>query len=152
MTSHWILVGDASGARIFSIAGRNKPLQLVKEFSNADGRKLTQDLVSDEPGRMSKGGTPGMKSAMDPRTTAHEAAAQTFAKQLADYLKHHSSNSDFASLSLVAPAHFRGLLRSVLSRETDALIRSSLTKDLVHTPANQLMEHIESLLVPGLFQ
>ena len=148
---HWILIADASAARIFSLAGRDRPLQLVKEFSNADGRALTQDLVSDEPGRLSKGGTPGTKSAMDPRTTAHEAAAQTFVRQLAEFLTQHSSNSDFASLSLVAPSHFLGLLRSALSKETDHLIRSSLAKDLVHVPAKDLMPHIESLLVPGLF-
>lgn len=149
---HWILIADASGARIFSIAGLNQPLKLVQQFSNADGRKLTQDLVSDEPGRMSKGGTPGMKSAMDPRTTAHEAAAESFARQLGAFLKHHSSNSEFASLSLVAPAHFLGLLRSSLSKESDRLVRSSLVKDLVHVPADQLLGHIESVFVPGFFQ
>ena len=150
--THWILISDASAARVFSLAGRNKPLQLVKEFANAEGRKLTQDLVSDEPGRISKGGTPGMKSAMDPRTTAHEGAAETFARQLADFLKHHSSNGELATISLVAPANFLGLLRSALSKETDHLVRSSLAKDLVHVPAKDLMPHIEPLLVPGLFQ
>src|SRR5258708_2688932 len=84
---HWIVVADASGARVFSIAGRNKPLELVREFYNPDGRLRTQDLVSDESGRYSKNGAPGTRSAMQPRTSAHDDAADVFVRELANYLR-----------------------------------------------------------------
>jgi protein required for attachment to host cells len=89
---------------------------------------------------------------MDPRTTAHEAAAEKFARELGTFLAHHSSNGDAATMSLVAPPHFLGLLRSTLSKETDHLVRSSLAEDLVRVPADQLRPRMEPLLVPGLFQ
>src|SRR5258706_12493141 len=104
--THWILIADASGARIFSTTGRSEPLKLVRAIPNPQGRSRNQELVSDEPGRLRKSGTAGTRSAMDPRTTAHDEAAIHFAHDLATSLREALAESAFASLSIVAPAHF----------------------------------------------
>jgi protein required for attachment to host cells len=149
--THWILIADASDARIFSITGRVEPLQLVREITNKDGRMRTQDLVSDEPGRTASPGAAGTRSAMDPKTSAHEDAANTFVRALADQLHHDLARKAYSSLSLVAPAHMLGQLREALHKDVAHQVRSSLAKDLTNVPAGELLPHVEPLLIPGLF-
>jgi len=149
--THWILIADASGARIFSTTGRNVPLNLVREVPNPQGRSRNQELVSDEPGRLRKSGTAGTRSAMDPRTTAHDEAAIHFARDLATLLREALNENALTSLSVVAPAHFLGTLRPLLGKELEGRLRSSLPADLVHVRSEELRSHLEPLFVPGLF-
>jgi protein required for attachment to host cells len=149
--THWILIADAADARIFSIAGRVEPLHLVREITNKDGRLRTQNLVSDEPGRTASPGAAGTRSAMDPKTNAHEDAANTFVRKLADQLHYDLEQKAYSSLSLVAPPHMLGQLRESLHKDVAHHVRSSLAKDLTHVPVSQLLPHIEPLLIPGLF-
>jgi protein required for attachment to host cells len=147
--AHWVLIGDASGVRIFSTKGRMDRLEIVKEIPNPEGRKRTQELVSDEPGRVAKGGASRTKSAMDPRTNAHEEAAIDFARSVSYMLDHELQAGTYSSLSVVAPAHFLGLIRSMLSKKVAHHIHSTLTKDLVNVSADDLPSHLEPLQYPG---
>jgi protein required for attachment to host cells len=148
-TAHWVLIGDASGVRIFSTKGRMDRLEFVREIPNPDGRKLTQELVSDEPGRVAEGGASRSKSAMDPHTTAHEEAAIDFARSVANMLEHELQTGTYSTLSIVAPPHFLGLIRSMLSRKVAHQIHSTLTRDLAKVAANDLPSHLEQLQYPG---
>jgi protein required for attachment to host cells len=147
--TQWVLIGDASGIRIFSTKGRMDRLESVMEIANPNARLRNQELVTDEPGRMAKGGSSRTKSAMDPHTTAHEEAAIDFARSVAQTLNHQLESHAYSSLSLVAPPHFLGLLRSHLSKEVTQHLHSTLTKDLVNTPAKELPSHLEPLQYPG---
>ena len=146
-----ILVADASGARIFAMRGRSEPLDLVRELQNPQGRSRTQELTSDQPGRVSKAGAPGTRSAMAPHTTAHDEAAEEFAREVAEVLRHQLDRGSYTSLALVAPPRFLGLLRPLLGKEVEQRLRASLARDLVHVAANELRPHIESLFAPGVF-
>jgi protein required for attachment to host cells len=147
--SHWIVVADASGARIFSATGRSGPLELVKEFSNPTGRARTQDLVTDEPGRTFKSGSPGARSATPPHLTAHDEAAVTFAHELANFLRHELEQRSYTSLAIAAPPHFLGTLRPLLAKTISQRLTASIPSDLVHLNAQELRSHIEPLLVPA---
>jgi hypothetical protein len=85
--NHWIVIADAAGARIFSMSAHERPLVLVRSLENADGRLRTQDLTTDAGGRVSKAGAPGTRSAMGPKTTAHDEAAAQFAHALVGLLQ-----------------------------------------------------------------
>jgi len=149
--THWILIADASDARIFSIGGRNQPLRLVREITNAEGRARTQELVTDMPGRSPSRGAEGTRSGMEPRTTAHDVAAERFVRELAALLHAHLEHGDYTSLSLVAPPHLLGQLREAIHKDVAQQVRSSLSRDLVRVKTADLFPHIESLLEPGIF-
>ena len=149
--THWILIADAADAKIYAIKGRNQPLSLVQEVRNAAGRARTQELVTDEPGRGMHPGAPGMRSAMEPQTTAHDDARNRFVRELSQLLRTHFEKGAFASLSLVAPAHLLGQLRDALDKNVARVVKSSSPRDLTRLGEHELMPHLEPLLVPELF-
>jgi protein required for attachment to host cells len=117
----WILVSDASRAKLYSTTGRHQPLHLEREIANPSGRAREQDLVSDQAGRIRKGGMHGVHSAMDPQTTAHQAAADEFAREL-------------------------GELRELLSKDVVSSLKASVAKDLIHVETHKLRERLNASL------
>lgn len=129
MKKHWIIVADASQARVLESMGAE--LSVVRELENAAGRARSQDLVSDEPGRIDKGGR-GILSAMDPATSPHDQQAILFANRLAKMLDSAAAAGDYDRLTLVAPPHLLGLLRKAISPVVRRRVSAEIGKDLVH--------------------
>ena len=71
--------------------------------------------------------------------------AEVFAKQLAGMLEEGRVGQRYGRLVLVAEAHFLGILRSVLSRETSALVTAFVNKDLVHVKTYEMPEHLKDV-------
>jgi len=141
----WILVADASRARIFDLQDGQR-LKLVREISNPRGRARAQDLVSDEPGRLAKGKGRQVLSAMDPRTSPHEVEAKHFAAELGHALHDGQMHQRYGSLALVAPPHFLGLLRKELHPEVDKLVVSAAHSDYTHVAEHELTHHLGDTL------
>ena len=148
--THWILIADASGARAVSTLSPQAPLTLIREFPNPRGRQRTQELDSDLPGRVAKAGSPGARSAMQPHTTTHDEAAIQFSRHLAATLRKELDNGSYDTLSLVAPPHFLGQLRSELDKRVQQTVQGTLDRDLVHVALHELKPHLESLLTHGV--
>jgi protein required for attachment to host cells len=144
--THWIVIADASGARAVSLETIKGPLTVARQFPNPKGRKRSGELDADQPGRVSKAGAPGTRSAMQPHTTAHDEAALDFARQLAAALRAELDRGAFTSLSLVAPPHFLGVLRSALDARVRQAVQGTLDRDLVHVDLDGLKPHVERLL------
>ncbi len=141
----WILVADASRARIFDLEDGQR-LKLVREFSNPKGRARAQELVSDEPGRLAKGKGRQVLSAMDPRTSPHEVEAKHFAAQLTHALHDGRVHKKYDSLALVAPPHFLGLLRDHLDAEVGKMVVSATHSDYTHVAEHELPHHLSDTL------
>jgi protein required for attachment to host cells len=147
----WILVTDASRGRLFSTTGRSRPLRLVRTFEHAASRALTQDLVTDEPGRLFQSGSPGARSAAEPETSAHEAEAQKFARLLAHALYTELQHGAYGKLALVAPPKFLGLLRESLDHEVVKRLCGCEAKDLTSLSERDLPAHLVDVFAPGTF-
>lgn len=122
----WVVVGDASRARIFRAEGR-QPWMLVHELDHPESREHINVLLSDRQGRVTHGN--GSHSAMDAHTEPHEVEAIRFARVLADRLEAAHAHSLFDEIVVVAPPHFLGLLRSTIDAEVQKRVRFSLPKD-----------------------
>ena len=144
--SYWILIADASGARIFASDVCDGSLQLVREIANPEGRVRTQDLTTDSPGRINKAGASGTRSATPAHGTAHDQAAQRFAHELSALLHQELLRNSYDSLAIIAPPHFLGAVRLLLNKEVEQRVRASVPRDLVHVPADALKGHLEVLL------
>jgi protein required for attachment to host cells len=143
----WVLVADASRARIFSIPENHKPKKplawvLEKEFDHPEGRAKATDLTTDVPGRVKQSFGAGSRPAMEVPTDPKEVEAQAFARQLAESLEQGLNHNKFVRVTLVAPPHFLGLLRGTVSEQVSKRIHQSINKDLTLLPARELSEHL----------
>ena len=143
----WILVGDASRARLFSSRGRQAHLNLVQDFDHPEGRASNQELTTDRPGRTHQSAGPG-KSAMEPHTPPKQVEQRHFGQLLADVLHKGLDDHAYQHLVLVAPPHFLGLLRESLTPRVQQVVRSSLDKDYTALDTATLAERLAPVWDP----
>jgi protein required for attachment to host cells len=138
----WILVADASRARIFSVPENNKPWQLERELEHPNSRAKATDLTTDVPGRVKQSFGAGSRPAMEDPTDPKEIEAQAFARSLAAELEKGLNQNRFERVTLVAPPHFLGLLRGTVSEQVVKRIQHSVNKDYTLLPARELPSHV----------
>src|SRR5437867_3788202 len=76
LMNSWILVSDASRARVFEVNHGRQPLRLVRELSHPKSRLKAHDLVTDNRGRMNNGIGRQKRSVMEPRTPVKQTEQQ----------------------------------------------------------------------------
>jgi protein required for attachment to host cells len=124
LTTTWILVSDASRARVFSFDKDDGPWRLVEQLEHPLGRARTSDLVSDRAGRQRQIGPP-----LSQQTDPAEQESHRFAEKLCHLLQKGSDDHRFARLVLVAPPRFLGYLREILREPVARHVVASLDKD-----------------------
>jgi len=144
----WILVADAWGARIFMTFDSGRALQLLQRFSHAQSRAMEADLVSERPGS-GRSSTHAMPFSKEPHKNHKELEAVEFAGVLNDYLLDAAQKQQFASLVLVAPPHFLGILRAELDPALTRMISASVPKDLIYMDELTIREHVAKAVWPA---
>ena len=139
----WILVCDASRARIFSTTGPHKPWHLKKVFDHPSSRAKSSDLGSDHPGRSMQSSNHGSRSAMEPDTDPKEVEILKFAQELAAELEKNFHANEFSKLVIAAPPHFLGLLRKKIHHSVEKTIVQTIDKEYTNLPEKELMERIQ---------
>ena len=142
----WILVGDASRARLFATAGKLKPWTLVQELDHPQSRLKGQDITTDKPGRVRQSFGAGTRPAMAPPTSVKEVEAEHFTQELAALLEGGHGRNAFSRLVLVAPPHFLGMLRKLLSAPVSKRIVGTVDKDLTQLTERELPERLAEVL------
>lgn len=146
MNATWILVCDASRARLFSTPGKGRPWTLVQELNHPESRLKGSEIMSDQPGRVRQSMGAGTRPAMEPHTPPKQVEAEHFAQQLAGVVEHGHGRNDFSRLVLVAPPHFLGLLRKSLSDQCSKRVVASLDKDYTELKERELPERLADVL------
>src|SRR5262245_18602964 len=132
----WILVCDASRARLLLEQRQGRDISLVEAFEHSDSRAHGRDLTTDATGRkpvgpvpaarvMGQGGAHG-RPGVEPETGPKEVEAQRFARELAAVLDKGRSHHAYERLVIAAPPHFLGLLRGALEGEVTKMIEATL--------------------------
>jgi protein required for attachment to host cells len=144
MTTTWILVANASEAKVYANKGINKGLETVTTLNHPDSRRKGSELVSDRPGHMQGfgNGHGARNPATDPKQYEHEA----FARELAQYLEQGRANNSYDRLIVVAEPHFLGLLNNTLNAQVRGLVAESVPKDYVRVTAKELASHLEKYI------
>lgn len=136
MSITWIMVANASQAKLFANHGPKKGLQLVKELVHPESREKAANLVSDRVGNYAGSGSYAQPT--DPKH--HEA--ERFALELAHELEHGRVNNAYERLILIASTPFMGLLNGRLSQQVRQRISESINKDYTHVPARELPTYL----------
>lgn len=140
----WILVANASQAKIYANGGPKKGLKLVKELSHPESREKGSELVSDRPGQMHSPGNGHRAS--QPRSDPKTNEARHFALELARELNHGRNTLQFDRAIIVAPPAFMGLLNEKLDGPTASLITDRFEKDYTKSTDRELTGHLESCI------
>ncbi len=146
----WILVSDASRAKLLSAEVREDDWSSVEQFDHPEGRELSREIApSSPPGRAQQShATGGSRSSLEQHTSPKEAEAERFAHKLSAYLEHAIAERRFDYLVLVAPPHFLGLLKGVLGRQAAKHLRTTVGKDLSMLDAAELRKRLVDDVFP----
>ena len=135
----WILLCEASRARLFTHDGRGEFSELMA-FTHPASRTRGLDLISDKPGRRSEG--PGHRSGLSPDAEPREIEAHRFALSLADVLKQGLNRHAYEDLVLAAPPHFLGLLRQAMDGQVTARVRATFDKNFIGLDSREIEHRI----------
>ena len=142
MSVTWIMVANASQAKLFANHGPKKGLQLLKEFMHPESREKTSNLVSDRSGANSGPGHGAFIQATDPKH--HEA--ERFAQEVARELDDGRVKNAYDRLILVASAPFMGLVNNCLPGQVRSKVSESIDKDYTRLPVKDLAVHLEQVV------
>jgi protein required for attachment to host cells len=152
--STWILVCDASHARLLQEKPRGGKLSLIGTYEHAESRAHVRDLTADAQGRKPVGPVPAARvtgqgggygrPGVEPETDAKEVEAQKFARELAEVLEKGRNDHAYEQVVIAAPPHFLGTLRGAMSSQVAKHIEATLDKDLTGLELPELMKRFHS--------
>ncbi len=140
MSITWIMVANASQAKLFANHGPKKGLQFIKELVHPESREKTSNLVSDRSGSHTGTGHGAFVQATDPKH--HEA--ERFAQEITRELDDGRINKAYDRLILVASAPFVGLVNSRLPELVRSKLSEIIDKDYTRLPVKDLAGHLEN--------
>ncbi len=140
MATTWIVVANASEARIYVNRGINKGLEKQGEFSHPESRKKGSELVTDRAGYMQSAGNG--HGARQPATHPKQHQHESFARKLARHLDHARIANSYQRLIVVAEPHFRGLLNGALGNRVRELINGTIDRDYTKATERELAGYL----------
>lgn len=144
MRTDWILVADASRARLLQLE-EGRPMVELQGFVHPASRLHSSELGDDARGREHRDGGQGAV-AYSPRLEPQRKEHLRFARELADFLEGGAQQHRYAGMHLFAPSPFLGELKAALGDGTRRLLASSHDLDLSALRLPQLGERIEQAL------
>jgi len=143
MSTTWVMVANASQAKLFSLTRAHERLQLVKELVHPESREKTSNLVSDRSGSRNGTGHGTFTQATDPKH--HEA--ELFAQEVTRELDQGLEKKAYDQLILVASPPFVGLLNNRLPGQVRSVLSETIDKDYTRLSATELTAHLRSRVV-----
>lgn len=138
----WIVVADASQARVLANDGPNHGLTVERQL--AQEVKRSRDVLADRPGAV----TDRMGYAKHATSPPDQVRVQKrrFAREIAHTLEDARKRNEFERLYLIAPPQMLGDLRGELSPELAKMVAGALDRDLTKIPLHDLAGHLGALL------
>lgn len=144
----WLLVANASCARLYETQPRPRTLTLVKSFEHPASRDKGEDLASDRPGHIqtdNPGGEAAAHSAFNEPTSPKEYEHERFAMMLAKELEDGRTHNRFDQLILVASPQFHGLLNKQMNGHLTKMVSKHLSKDYTRLDEAGLVQKLDPL-------
>ncbi len=144
MATTWILVANASQAKLYGNTGPKKGLKLIKDLKHPESREKASELVSDRPGQMHSPGN--SHRASQPKTDPKTNEARHFALELGRELNHGRSSGQVERIILVAPPAFMGMINEKLDSPTANIVSDRFEKDYTRSSEKELAGHLENCI------
>lgn len=138
----WIVVSDHVEARIWARRDDGPP-QLVESLLHPEGHLREQDIVSDEPGRMTARGR-GHTQSMQQRGSARHTEGVHFAAAVGAHLTRALQEGLYDELALVAAPRWLGELRDHLDRRVREHIVAEVHHSLMHDRVEDVAARVDA--------
>jgi protein required for attachment to host cells len=149
LSRRWIVLVDGGAARVLAVSEAHTSLDTLREMHAADVHRKTHDLVTDRAGRSHESASP-TRHGIEAKTDPHAQAKENFVGEVAEMLVREYRAGAFDELILaVTPAQAQNL-KDGLDAATAAVVRATLTKDLVKEPNAAVWDRLiaEGLMPP----
>lgn len=136
----WILVANASRARLFSTDELAETWDLREEFHHDDSRVRSRELLNqpDNP----NGGTLRKPSSEESSNARQHLEHDRFAQELAERLERGLNERAYERLVVAAPPEFLGRLRRAISPRVHQRLMLDFRADYSNVPVRELPERI----------
>lgn len=145
-TTTWVVIANASRARVYVGDGKTAKLELVRQFAHAQSRAKGTELLSDRPGHAASG-RGARRTALEPDTQVKRHEQERFAHELALALDTAHTKKQFDRLVLIASAAFLGMLKSALPKGVARVLTHTEGRDLTNVPEAELGERVRNLML-----
>ena len=146
MKRQWILLANASHARLLSRDSAADPLVPLATMEHPESRLKGSELADDRPGHEDTDNSSG-GNRFEPRSDVRRKEHQRFAREIAHRLDAGLAAGEFGALWLFASSPFLGELKAQLSDAVNKRVQHALDSDLT---ALGLAEIEQRLLDPRL--
>ena len=141
--SKWLVLANATHARIYDITHQNVKPNVVKEFEHPEGRLKNGELVSDKPGdfRKDQGGVGKFTKDHSP----HEMEIIYFTEKIAHFLEEARNKNLVQELVICIDARMYGFLEEHLSSHVKAMIKKYIHKNYLTLPNAEVEKVVEEI-------
>ncbi len=129
MKQQWILLANASHARLLSRDSATDPLVPLATLEHPESRLKASQLADDRPGHEATDNSSG-GNRYEPRSDVRRKEHQRFAREIADRLDAGLAAGQFSTLWLFASSPFLGELKAQLSDAVNTRVHLALDRDL----------------------
>ncbi len=136
----WILVANASRAKLFATDERAERWDLREEFQHPESRIPSRELL----GHFDKGnaGTKHKPQPEEQPDARQDLEHEKFARELAHRLERGLNDHAYDRLVIAAPPEFLGRLRKAISPRVHQRLMLDMRADYVNVPDRELPERI----------
>ena len=148
MDEEWIMLANASQARVYSRERKDGRLTELDDFVHPQSRQMGREIDDSRAGRVEKGlgasghGSTQLESRTPPRQKQHEQ----FAHQLADYIDAAIKQRRIESWVLIASNPFLGEIKAHLSQHAEKALHAAVTSDLSSFTGPELERRVSESL------
>ena len=128
MSAYWIVVANASRARIFEADAKDTAMREIASMVHPASRLHEGDLISDNRGQVLSAANGGHSQSKEARAKQHEA--EVFARQICERLEQARLDGEFRRLYLLASPRFLGLMRKHMAKPLSDKVYEAASKDL----------------------
>lgn len=140
---HWVLLANASRARLFERDHDNGALRELGDFVHPDSRLKSKALSRDRAGQGAKGSA---RAHFEPAMSAQEREQHHFAEQLAHHLKEAAAAGQLVGWALIASSPFLGHLHAALGRAAAVRLTHRVDRDLTAFVGQELERRVTESL------
>jgi len=149
MSKLWVLVSNSARASVYECARPVDNLEQVAAFSHTGSRQHPRDLVADKSGRVHDRQGEGRHS-MEPDHTVKENEAESFAREIDEFLSTAQRQGRYDNLAVIAAPRFLGRLRDHYTTWLpDAALFAEVSKDLTAENPDKIRAELEPPLPPA---
>lgn len=152
----WIVLADGEHARAVVPTDHRVQFRTEWAFDSATAHELSQDLVTDRPGRLFSSarkpqtgragqgltGASVVRHAVTPHTDPKEEAKRHFLRSVSEQLEEQARAGIFEDLVLIAPSHALHDLKQTLGQVAGGRVIATADKDLTQVPDHDLPAHL----------